>query len=139
MNPTQIQLVQASFEQVKPIAPLAADLFYTRLFEQAPALRHMFRGDLTEQKQKLMAALTLVVAGLDRPETIVPAVQHLGRKHAGYGAQPADYAAVGAALLWTLERGLGAAFTPAVADAWLAAYTLLAGVMQAAAADAVPA
>jgi hemoglobin-like flavoprotein len=38
-----------------------------------------------------------------------------------------------AALLWTLEHGLGAAFTPTVRDAWTSAYHLLAGAMQEAA------
>jgi hemoglobin-like flavoprotein len=133
MNANQIQLVQESFEQVKPIAGAAADLFYNRLFEMDPSLRGMFHGNLDEQKRKLMSALTLVVAGLSRPDTILPAVRHLGQKHARYGVEPDHYRTVGAALLWTLEQGLGAAFTPCVADAWGAAYSLLAGEMQAAA------
>jgi hemoglobin-like flavoprotein len=133
MNANQVRLVQDSFEHVKPIAGVAADLFYTRLFELDPALRPMFKADLSDQKAKLMAALTLVVTGLNRPETVLPALEHLGRKHAGYGVQAAHYDTVGAALLWTLEQGLGAAFTPDVAAAWAAAYGLVASTMQAAA------
>jgi hemoglobin-like flavoprotein len=130
MNQTQIQSVQDSFEQVKPISDTAATLFYGRLFELDPSLRPYFKGDISEQKNKLMTALAFVVAGLDRPETILPAVQALGKRHVGYGVQDAHYETVGAALLWTLGQGLGEQFTPEVAEAWTAAYTLLAGVMQ---------
>lgn len=133
MNQTQVQHVQGSFELVKPIADTAADLFYGRLFELDPSLRPYFKEDLREQKAKLMATLAFAVAGLDRPETILPAVQSLGRRHVGYGVRPGHYQTVGAALLWTLAQGLGARFTPEVEDAWIAAYTLLATTMQEAA------
>jgi len=105
-------LVQASFEKVVPIADVAADLFYTRLFELDPSLRTMFGADLAEQKKKLMQMLTVAVRGLSRLDEIVPAVQALGRRHAGYHVKPEHYATVAAALLWTLEQGLGADFTP---------------------------
>ncbi|MGZ5940003.1 MAG: hemin receptor, partial [Rhizomicrobium sp.] len=39
------------------------------------------------------------------------------------------YAPVGAALLWTLEKGLGAAWTPGLASAWTNAYATLSGFM----------
>ena len=135
MNSRQIELVQASFEKVVPIAAVAADLFYSRLFELDPSLRHMFNGDLTEQKQKLMQMLTVVVRSLKRLEELVPAVQQLGRRHGNYGVQNSQYATVGAALLWTLEQGLGPDFTPEVKEAWTAAYTVLSNTMQAAAAE----
>ena len=130
MNAQQIALVQSSFEDVKPIAGIAADLFYTRLFELDPALRHMFRGDLSEQKIKLMSTLAFAVAGLNQPERILGAVRDLGRRHAGYGVRPEHYQTVGTALLWTLRQGLGEKFTPAVAEAWAAAYGLVAATMQ---------
>jgi hemoglobin-like flavoprotein len=130
MNAQQIALVQASFENVKPIAGIAADLFYTRLFELDPYLRHMFKGDLGEQKVKLMSTLAFAVAGLNQPERILGAVRDLGRRHAGYGVQPEHYQTVGAALLWTLRQGLGEKFTPAVAEAWAAAFGLVAATMQ---------
>lgn len=129
MNTSQVTLVQESFEQVKPIADAAADLFYGRLFELDPALRPYFKGDLAEQKKKLMQTLAFVVAGLDRPETILPAVQALGQRHVGYGVKDEHYVTVGGALLWTLEQGLGDQFTADVSAAWTAAYTLLANVM----------
>jgi hemoglobin-like flavoprotein len=133
VTPEQIALVQATFARVQPIAETAAALFYERLFTLDPALRPLFHGDMREQGRKLMTMLQVVVNGLTRLEALVPAVRALGRRHVGYGVTDDHYATVGAALLWTLEQGLGAAFTPEVSGAWAAAYTLLAGVMQTAA------
>ena len=129
MTPNQIKLVQTSFAQVAPIAATAADLFYGRLFEIAPQVRAMFPDDLSEQKKKLMAMLGTAVAGLSRLETLMPAVQALGRRHAGYGVKAQHYASVGSALLWTLEKGLGEAFTPEVKDAWATTYIVLSTTM----------
>lgn len=129
MTPDQVSLVQQSFQQVKPIADQAAALFYGRLFETAPELRPLFKGDMTEQGRKLIATLAVVVNGLRAPEAILPAAQSLARRHVGYGVLPEHYAPVGAALLWTLEQGLGDGFTPEVETAWTAAYGLLSGVM----------
>lgn len=132
MTPQQIDLVQASFKKVMPIAGTAADLFYDRLFEIAPTVRPMFPEDLGEQKKKLIAMLATAVNNLHKLDAIVPAVQDLGRRHKGYGVADEHYAPVGAALLWTLEQGLGADFAPDVKSAWTEAYTALAGVMKAA-------
>ena len=129
MTPQQIDLVQSSFKKVVPIAGTATDLFYDRLFEIAPEVRSMFPQDLGEQKKKLMAMLGTVVAGLDNLDTLMPAVRALGRRHGGYGVKAQHYAPVGAALLWTLEKGLGAAFTPEVKDAWATAYIVLSTTM----------
>ena len=127
---TQKVLVQESFAAVAPIADDAAVLFYRRLFELDPSLERMFRGDMAEQRRKLMQMLTAAVKGLDRLEQLVPVVEDLGRRHAGYGVADAHYDTVGAALLWTLEQGLGEAFTPDVQDAWAAVYGLLARTMK---------
>jgi len=137
MNQLQIQLVQESFEQVKPISDTAATLFYGHLFELDPSLRPYFKDDLSEQKLKLMETLAFVVAGLNHADTILPVVRALGQRHVGYRVQDTHYETVGTALLWTLSQGLGDQFTPDVAQAWTAAYTLLAGVMKEAAHDLV--
>lgn len=129
MTPDQIALVQTSFAKVAPIASTAAELFYGRLFEIAPQLRPMFPEDLTEQKRKLMAMLGVAVAGLSHLDSILHAVRALGRRHAGYGVEAEHYVPVGAALLWTLDKGLGAAFTPEVHEAWATAYVVLAMTM----------
>ena len=137
MSPQQVSLVQTSWQQVVPIADTAAGLFYGRLFELDPELKHLFKSDMTEQGRKLMAMISTVVAKLDSLGDIVPAVQDLGRRHVAYGVEPQHYDTVGAALLWTLEKGLGEAFTPEVKEAWTLAYTTLAGAMKEAAATAV--
>ena len=135
MHPEQIACIQTSFAQVLPIADVAAALFYQRLFELDPSLRLLFNGDMAEQGRKLMTMLKVVVNGLTRLDTLVPAVQALGRRHAGYGVSDEHYETVGDALLWTLHQGLGESFTPNVAAAWSTAYTLLADVMKQAAAE----
>jgi hemoglobin-like flavoprotein len=123
------KLVQQTFAQVAPIADQAAALFYGRLFELDPSLRPMFKGDLGEQGKKLMKTLGYCVGKLDTLEEIVPAVKDLGRKHAGYGVKDSAYQTVGAALLWTLDKGLGSAFTPEVKAAWTEVYGLLSATM----------
>jgi hemoglobin-like flavoprotein len=125
MTPDQIKLVQESFTKVAPIADEAAKLFYGRLFDIAPQVRAMFPDDMTEQRKKLMATLAMVVGGLSNLESILPAASALAKRHVDYGAEPAHYPVVGEALLWTLERGLGAAWTSELAEAWTAAYTTL--------------
>lgn len=129
MTPEQVKLVQDSFSKVAPIAPQAADLFYGRLFEVAPQVRSLFPDDLSEQKKKLMGMLAVVVNGLDKLDTILPAASALAKRHVSYGAAPEHYPVVGGALLWTLEKGLGEAWTPELADAWTGAYTTLSGFM----------
>lgn len=138
MTPEQIALVQSSWARVAPIADQAADIFYDRLFETAPATRQLFAEDMTRQKRALMGMLATAVNGLSRLETILPAVQALGERHAGYGVEDSHYAVVGAALLHTLEKGLGDQFTPEVEAAWTEAYGALAGVMRQAAASSKP-
>src|SRR5580704_7610506 len=114
MTPTQKSLVKQTFAEVVPIADQAAALFYGRLFEVAPSLRPLFKHDIQAQGRKLMQMIGYCVGKLDALDELVPAVEELGRKHAGYGAKEADYDTVGGALLWTLEKGLGPAFTPEV-------------------------
>ncbi|MGG5821714.1 globin family protein [Falsiroseomonas sp. HW251] len=130
MTPADIQLVEASFRLVAPIAEPAAAIFYEKLFALDPTLRPMFaHGDMHEQGRKLMQALGFVVGNLRAPEKLLPVVADLGRRHAGYGVQAGHYGTVGAALLATLREGLGPHFTPEVAAAWEAAYALLSAVM----------
>ena len=129
MTPDQIAAIQQSFAKVVPISEQAAMLFYGRLVEIAPAVKPLFRGDMTEQGRKLMATLSVVVTGLANLESLLPAASALAKRHAGYGVKVADYQPVGAALLWTLERGLGEEWTPQLAAAWTEAYAILANFM----------
>ena len=134
MNTQQIEIVQRTFALAAPMADQIADRFYARLFELDPSLRPMFAHSIKQQGEKLMTVLAFAVRGLNQPDQIVPAVQRLGERHVQYGVQTHHYATVGEALLWTLGQVFGPAFTPEVEQAWAAAYALLAGVMQDAAA-----
>jgi hemoglobin-like flavoprotein len=127
----QIELVQETFAVVAPIADDVAALFYRRLFEIDPTLESMFRGDMTEQRRKLMFMLTAAVKGLPRLDRLIPVLEDLGRRHAHYGVADRHYETVGEALLWTLEKGLGSSFTPEVKDAWTTVYGVLAATMKA--------
>jgi hemoglobin-like flavoprotein len=134
MTPRQIELVQTSFAKVLPISEQAAEIFYARLFELAPGVRALFKGDMVEQGRKLMSMLRSVVGTLNKLDVLVPVAERLAERHVGYGAQPAHYAVVGQALIDTLDKGLGADFTPETRAAWETAYGTLSAVMIAAAA-----
>jgi hemoglobin-like flavoprotein len=129
MTPDQVKAIQESFAKVAPISEQAAALFYGRLFEIAPQVKPLFRGDMKEQGRKLMATLAVVVNGLSNLDTVLPAASALAKRHVDYGVKAADYTPVGAALLWTLEQGLGKEWTPELAAAWTGAYTVLSDYM----------
>ncbi|MGB0712253.1 MAG: globin family protein [Gammaproteobacteria bacterium] len=136
MTPTQVQLIKDSWFKVLPIADKAAALFYGRLFELDPGVKPLFaNSDMKAQGAKLMKSINLVVESLEKLEEIVPAVQEMGVRHVDYGVKDEDYDTVGAALLWTLEQGLGDAFTDETKTAWATAYGVLADTMKAAAAE----
>lgn len=133
MTPENIARVKTSWQQVLPIQKAAAELFYGRLFELDPSLRPLFRGDMAEQGRKLMTMINTVVMSLDRLGPMLGAIEDLGRRHVAYGVTEAHYDTVGSALLWTLGKGLGEQFTPAVQAAWAQAYDTLASAMKQAA------
>jgi hemoglobin-like flavoprotein len=129
MTPDQVMLVQTSFARVAPIADQAATMFYDQLFEIAPHVKPLFKGDMAEQRRKLITMLAAVVNGLGDLGSVLPAASALAKRHVGYGVEAGDYVPVGQALLWTLERGLGPAWSKDVAAAWTAAYGLLSDFM----------
>lgn len=131
MTPRQIALVQETWREIVPIADAAAIMFYGRLFALDPRLRKLFaRVDIQTQSNKLIMALGMVVGRLKHLDSLTPTIADLGRRHGTYGVVDADYDTVGEALLWTLEQGLGQAWTDEVRDAWAAAYALLSDVMR---------
>ena len=132
---TSTSLVQRSWLQVLPIRDLAAELFYGKLFELDPTLKPLFKGDMKAQGGKLMTMIGVAVGKLDRPETLLPVLRRLGARHATYGVKDHHYDTVAAALLDTLQRGLGDAFTPEVKRAWIEIYGVMAGTMKEAAAS----
>lgn len=129
MNSDTIQRVQQSWTKVVPISSQAAELFYRNLFELDPALKSLFKGDMKSQGEKLMQMIGAAVAKLNDLDALVPALQALGKRHAGYHVQPSHYDTVGAAFLNTLSQGLGEAFTPDVKEAWATTYGVMAKVM----------
>lgn len=129
MTPEKIQLCKDSWLKVEPIADTAAELFYSNLFEADPELKPLFKGDMQEQGKKLMEMIAAAVRLLDKLDQLVPVVQKLGVRHAGYGVQASHYDTVGGALIKTLGQGLGDEFTDEVRDAWIDAYGLLAQTM----------
>lgn len=129
MNPEQIAAIETSWALVAPIAPQAAELFYGNLFALDPSVKSLFKADLVEQGKRLMQMIDVAVKNLRKPEVLIPALQGLGKRHVAYGVTDAHYGTVGAALLQTLEQGLGAAFTPEVKAAWTAVYGTIQSVM----------
>ena len=135
MTPRQIEVVQASFAKVAPIAETAAGMFYARLFELDPHLKPLFKGDMKRQGMMLMSMIATAVRGLSNTEALLPMVKNLGRRHVGYGVKDSHYATVGEALIETLEKGLGKDFDGEAREAWLGAYALLSSVMMSGAAE----
>ena len=135
MTPRDTELVQSSFAKVAPIADQAAEIFYARLFELDPSLKSLFQGDMVAQGKRLMGMIAAAVQGLDDLESLVPVVQDLGRRHRRYGVAAKHYDTVGQALLDTLAKGLGEAFTDDTRRAWTTVYGVLSTTMIAAAQD----
>jgi len=135
MTPEEIELVQESWIKVKPISEQAAEIFYGRLFEIAPEVKPYFKGDMKAQGRKLMLMINTSVSALRDLDAVVPVIQAMGKRHIGYGVQDKDYDSVGAALIWTLEQGLGDEFTPETQAAWVKTYDILSSTMKAAAAE----
>ena len=129
MDKQTMILVQSTWLNVAAIAPQAAALFYQNLFEADPSLKPLFKGNMEEQGKKLMQMIGAAVGKLNDLETLVPILQSLAKRHVGYGVKEAHYATVGAALLKTLEQGLGKAFTPDVKAAWASVYDVMSNVM----------
>lgn len=134
MTPEQIALVKTSWAKVVPISEKAAELFYGKLFETYPEVQPYFKSDMNDQGRKLMAMINTAVNGLENLGPLVPAVEAMGKRHVGYGVKDEDYDKVAVCLLWTLEQGLGDAFTPETKEAWTIMYTTVADVMKAGAA-----
>jgi len=125
----QINIVENSFNQLLPEADSMAQIFYERLYEMAPTVRSLFKGDTSQRQKQLMSTLKNGVEGLSNLEEFVPKVQDFGHRYVGHRVKEKDYEKVGEALLWTLEQKLGQDFTPEVQEAWASAYTLLSGVL----------
>ncbi len=137
MKPETQRLVRESWAQFQPVAERLAPYFYQRLFELDPEARRLFaHTDMEAQGRKVMQMFGEIARILDQPGALVAEVADLGRRHVHYGVQDHQYDSVGTALIWTLEYGLGPAFSAEVRDAWTEAYLLVAAVLRRAAAQA---
>lgn len=130
MTPEQVQIIKATFAEVLKNKDKAGLLFYDRLFAIAPETKSMFKGDIGAQSRKLMDTLALAIGMLRDMPTLVSTLEGLARRHIKYGVKDEHYDKVGAALLWTLEQGLGSTFTPKAREAWTALYGSVAKIMR---------
>ncbi|MGL4603015.1 MAG: globin family protein [Iodobacter sp.] len=121
-----ITLVQQTLPLILPVADRAAEMFYQHLFEVAPEVQPLFKGDLKKQGAMLMTSIKLAVENINNPQLLLPAVAILGQRHAQYHVEEEHYTLVGQSLLWTLEQNMADAFTLDVKKAWAAIYTTMA-------------
>ena len=125
-----VEILEQSFEKVKPRANEFAASFYENLFKAHPEVKPLFTNtDMVNQQKKLLNSLVLVVENLRNPEALGPVLNALGGRHVGYGAIPKYYGPVGEALLLTFEQYLEEDWTPEVKKAWLDAFTAITSLM----------
>jgi hemoglobin-like flavoprotein len=137
MTQEQVKLVKQSWKVFRNIDPaVVGDLFYSKLFADHPSVKKMFPKDMSQQYNKLIDMITIIVIRLDHLDLLTGDIAAMAQRHTGYGVKPEHYTAVGESLLWTLEKGLGKDWTPEVKDAWVTCYGLLASIMIAASAQA---
>jgi hemoglobin-like flavoprotein len=130
MNETQMALVKTTWKTLGSVDPaLLGDVFYSKLFIDNPSLRSMFPKSLDEQYQKLMDMLSVLVARLERLDELKQDISKLAMRHVSYGVRPAHYKMAGAALLWTLQQGLGRDWNDEVKEAWQQFYLLISEIM----------
>jgi hemoglobin-like flavoprotein len=129
----EIERVRSSFDRIWATSSRTAELFYSRLFASDVFVRPLFRSDMEEQKRKFISTLAVVVASLDDRADLESLAERLALQHVEFGVRAEHYPVVGDALLWSLEQGLGAHWTPSVAASWRKAYDLLSNHMIAAA------
>jgi hemoglobin-like flavoprotein len=135
MKPEQVKIILLTFSQVTSNKDRVGQMFYERLFAIAPETRPMFKGDMAEQSRKLMDTLALAIGSLRDMPSLVATLESLALRHVDYGVRDEHYATVGEALIWTLEKGLGEAFTSDAREAWTALYGEIAQIMRRAAAN----
>lgn len=134
MTPEETELVRATWKRVHADGDAVAVLFYERLFDIDPSTRALFaKADMAAQRSKLLQALGIIVADLERPDALAPVLQSMGRRHLAYGVRKRHYASVGDALLWSFGEGLGDDWTREAEAAWRRAYALVSELMSRAA------
>jgi nitric oxide dioxygenase len=126
----QVEVLEQSFEKVKPRANEFVNSFYDNLFTDYPAAKPLFtHTDMAKQSNMLLTSLVFVVENLRDPGALTKALQGLGARHVKYGALPEHYPLVGSSLLKTFEQYLGSDWTPETKAAWVDAYGLITEIM----------
>lgn len=130
MTAEQISLVKATWKIFRDINPvLIGDVFYSKLFIEAPHVKHLFKTPREQQSKKLVEMLSMIVGRLDRLDELTEEIRQLALRHVDYGVRAADYKAVGDALIWTLKQGLGSDWNSDVERAWISCYKILSDTM----------
>jgi len=122
-------MVQDSWTRVAEDQSGAANLFYSRLFELDPSIQYLFKGDLEDQKMRLMGMFNVAVRGLDKLDEMIPMFEALGKRHVSYSVLEEHYATMGKALLYMIEKRMGADFNPDLSAAWTEVFDRWAGAM----------
>jgi hemoglobin-like flavoprotein len=130
MTPEQVQIIKSNFADVIKDKVNVGLVFYDRLFTIAPDTKPLFKNDMAEQSRKLMDTLALAIGMLRDMPSLKVTLEDLARRHVAYGVKNEHYDKVGEALLWTLEQGLGPAFTPQAREAWTALYGAVVTIMR---------
>jgi hemoglobin-like flavoprotein len=126
----QIVLIKNSWKLFRGVDPVTiGDVFYSKLFLDAPEVVHLFKTPREEQSKKLIDMLSVIVSRLDRLDELTPEVEQLAIRHVHYGAKPEHYRLIGTALLWTLEKGLGVDWNEELKKAWSACFQILSSTM----------
>lgn len=81
------------------------------------------------QPRALASAVFAFASYVDQPEMLSGAVARMATKHASLGIRPDQYAIVGKYLIQAVAEVLGDAVTLEVAEAWTAAYGMLADIL----------
>lgn len=130
MNEQTIQQIESSFQLLAPRGEELVQRFYTLLFARNPQLRSMFPADLSNQKQKLLASIVLVVRNIRAPEKLLEPLREMGARHSGYGVRPEYYGVVRDTLLEVMRDMAGSAWNAGFANAWTEALNAVATIMQ---------
>ncbi|MEO6315514.1 MAG: globin domain-containing protein [Chitinophagaceae bacterium] len=130
MTAQQTILVQRTWKLFRNINPqVIGDVFYSKLFTEVPAVERLFKSPMPLQYKKLIDMVSMIVGRLHDLDTVTEDIREMAKRHVGYGVKLHHYKAVGDALMWTLEQGLGPDWSDEVQTAWANCYQLLADIM----------
>lgn len=131
MSPMKVTLLRDSWRNIGPFADGFAQMFYDKLFELSPEIERLFRfADMSAQHRNVLVALNLLVDNAPNLNALTPTLAALGRRHACYGVEERHYEVVGRALVWALQRQLGARFDDSARAVWVELYQQVACVMK---------